>query len=67
MQWQWNIFGPNGLTNMTFEGAPAFGSMPHFLFGDPELLAAVEGVTPGNLDLHQTRLDVEPNTGILAQ
>lgn len=66
-QWQWNQFTYNGLTNMTFEGAPVFGSMPHFLYGDPLLLEAVEGVTPGVPDHHETQLDVEPHTGLLAQ
>lgn len=66
-QWQWNQYGLNGLANMTFEGAPVFGSMPHFLYGDPKLLEAVEGVTPGVPEMHQTQIDVEPNTGIMPQ
>lgn len=66
-QWQWNQYALNGLTNMTFEGAPVFGSMAHFLNGDPALLEAVEGVTPGVPEMHQTQLDVEPNTGVMPQ
>jgi hypothetical protein len=67
-QWQYNaLTTPNGLTNMTFEGAPVFGSMPHFLYADPSVLEAVIGVTPPVPDNHQTQLDVEPHTGLLAQ
>ena len=66
-QWQWNQYGYNGLANMTFETAPVYGSMPHFLYGDPQLLEQVEGVTPPVKDHHETQLDVEPNTGIMPQ
>jgi hypothetical protein len=66
-QWQWNQYGMNGLTNMTFLTVPAYGSMPHFLYGDVRLLEAVEGVTPGVPSQHETQLDVEPHTGIMPQ
>jgi hypothetical protein len=62
---QYYAFGPAGLENTSQAvGIPAFVSFPHFLHGDPSLVAAVEGLSP-NADTHDSYLDVEPQTGLL--
>lgn len=43
-------------------GAPVVLSFPHFYFGDPSYLKAVDGLKP-NSSLHSFHIDVEPNTG----
>ncbi|XP_054718226.1 scavenger receptor class B member 1-like isoform X2 [Uloborus diversus] len=43
-------------------GAPVVLSFPHFYFGDPSYLNAVEGLHP-NSSRHSFHIDVEPNTG----
>ncbi|XP_054712922.1 lysosome membrane protein 2-like [Uloborus diversus] len=45
-------------------GAPYVISFPHFLHGDPNLQAAVDGVN-ASLDKHKTYVDIEPNTGFV--
>ena len=64
--YQWGTYCPSGMENMTFEGVPAFASLPHFLDGDTSLVAAVEGLNP-DYYAHQTMLDIEPNTGLTAR
>ncbi len=38
-------------------------SAPHFLWGDPSLIEAVDGLEPV-IDRHDTILQVEPMTGV---
>lgn len=67
VQAQYYQFGPEGLENLTAAtGVPAFVSKPHFLGCDPSLVAAVKGVSP-RADIHDTYLDLEPQTGLLAR
>lgn len=59
-------FGPSGLLNVSLaSGVPSFASKPHFLGGDSSLVASVEGLTPMK-DAHETYIDIEPQTGLLA-
>jgi len=44
------------------QGAPVIMSTPHFLDGDPELAAAIDGINPVR-DLHETFLHLEPLSG----
>lgn len=61
---QFYNFGPSGMENTTAAfGIPVFVSFPHFLHGDPRLVAAVEGLQP-NEDVHDSVFDVEPQTGL---
>lgn len=62
---QFYAYGPSGLENTTAAtGIPVFVSFPHFLHGDPRLVAAVEGLSP-NAAEHESNLDMEPQTGLL--
>lgn len=62
-----NFFTPTGLENLTqATGGPSFASKPHFLDSDPVLPSAIKGMRP-NKDTHDTYLDVEPSTGLLAR
>lgn len=47
-------------------GAPLAMSAPHFLYGDPELVDAIDGVQPDQA-LHETVLNVDPLLGIVLQ
>lgn len=42
-----------------FSGAPVYISNPHFYLADPELLNAVEGLTP-NQSLHESYFKIQP-------
>jgi hypothetical protein len=65
--WQYNQYGPSGLQNLTTVATlPFFLSKPHFLDADPALVAAVVGLSP-NRAIHDTTLDIEPNTGALCR
>jgi hypothetical protein len=64
--WQWSNNAPSGMENMTFFGVPSFVSKPHFLDGDSSLVANVVGLDP-QAAIHQTQLDIEPNTGLTAR
>ncbi|XP_008313829.1 platelet glycoprotein 4 [Cynoglossus semilaevis] len=44
------------------EGKPIYISMPHFLYGSPDLHQSVLGLSPSE-EHHNTFLDVEPTTG----
>eukprot|EP00013_Stygamoeba_regulata_P026779 CAMPEP_0177651490 /NCGR_PEP_ID=MMETSP0447-20121125/12581_1 /TAXON_ID=0 /ORGANISM="Stygamoeba regulata, Strain BSH-02190019" /LENGTH=502 /DNA_ID=CAMNT_0019154585 /DNA_START=43 /DNA_END=1551 /DNA_ORIENTATION=- len=58
---------PTGVMNVSAanQGAPIFVSKPHFLDGDLDYyLNQVSGLSPPNRTLHDTTLDVEPQTGI---
>eukprot|EP01104_Vermistella_antarctica_P017998 TRINITY_DN6538_c0_g1_i1.p1 TRINITY_DN6538_c0_g1~~TRINITY_DN6538_c0_g1_i1.p1 ORF type:complete len:578 (+),score=110.87 TRINITY_DN6538_c0_g1_i1:159-1892(+) len=59
--------GPTGVQNLTAasQGAPIFISKPHFLDADPYYLSMLEGISPPNATIHDTFLDVEPNTGLV--
>ena len=64
---QYYNFGPSGMLNATMAaGIPTFITRPHFLGGDPVLIGAVEGLSPMK-EVHQTYLDIEPQTGLLAK
>lgn len=64
--WQYFNFGPSGMENLTLAaGLPSFASKPHFLDGAAELQTAVLGVN-ARREIHDTFLDIEPNTGMLA-
>ena len=57
----------NGLFNTQgCQGAPAFGSGPHFLYGDSLLVEAVEGLKP-EAGKHSTFLNIEPLSGVAFQ
>jgi lysosome membrane protein 2 len=58
-------FGLSGVLNLTTVfpmNAPVFASKPHFLDADPLFLANLTGLSP-NRTLHDSYLDIEPNTG----
>ena len=63
---QWYNFAPSGMENMSYMGVPSFVSKPHFLNGDSSLIAGVVGLDPKE-EVHQTRLDIEPHTGLTAR
>jgi len=64
---QYYNFAPSGMENLTAAtGVTAWASKPHFLDADSSLQAAVWGMSPKRL-VHDTYLDVEPNTGMLAR
>ena len=65
--WQYYNNAPSGMENLTnAAGLPSFASKPHFLDGDPSLQTAVIGMN-ARRELHDTYLDIEPNTGMLAR
>lgn len=65
--WQYYNFGPSGMQNLTQVATlPLFLSKPHFLDGDSSLLAGVKGLNPVR-SIHDTYLDIEPNTGALCR
>jgi hypothetical protein len=65
--WQYYNFGPSGMQNLTQVATlPLFLSKPHFLDGDSSLLAGVKGLHPVR-SIHDTYLDIEPNTGALCR
>jgi hypothetical protein len=64
---QYYNFGPSGLENITqAAGMNAWISMPHFYKASSILPASISGLNP-NADDHETYLDIEPNTGLLAR
>ncbi|KAI1280309.1 Protein croquemort [Halotydeus destructor] len=44
-------------------GAPAFISLPHFLYADHTYLQAIDGLNP-NAENHEFRMDLFPNLGV---
>lgn len=44
------------------DGQPIYISLPHFLFGSPELIKEVQGLSP-SAEHHEIFFDVEPTTG----
>ena len=48
------------------QGAPAYGSGPHFLSGAPFLSQAVDGLLP-DAEKHTTFLNIEPLSGVAFQ
>jgi hypothetical protein len=61
----YNYDAPSGMENMTAaSGVPSWASFPHFLYGDPSLVAAVTGLDPTENN-HASYLDIEPQTGLL--
>lgn len=64
--WYYN-FAPSGMENLTAVGGlPLFVSKPHFLDGDSSLAGSVIGMSPKR-EAHDTYLDIEPNTGLMAR
>lgn len=64
---QYFTLGPMGLLNLTQAlNLPCFASFPHFYMGDSRLVAAVGGMNPVQ-DIHQTVVDIEPQTGALVR
>ena len=68
---QWDMAGCrlclDGLFNVQgCQGAPVFGSGPHFLYGDHQLVQAIEGLQP-EADKHSTFLNIEPLSGVAFQ
>eukprot|EP00604_Paraphysomonas_vestita_P000985 CAMPEP_0174819136 /NCGR_PEP_ID=MMETSP1107-20130205/2183_1 /TAXON_ID=36770 /ORGANISM="Paraphysomonas vestita, Strain GFlagA" /LENGTH=502 /DNA_ID=CAMNT_0016032065 /DNA_START=665 /DNA_END=2173 /DNA_ORIENTATION=+ len=64
---QYYSFGPSGLENLTAAtGTTLFASKPHFLDADTILSASIVGLSPKR-DIHDTYLDIEPNTGALSR
>ncbi|XXQ39250.1 CD36 family [Plasmodiophora brassicae] len=59
------MYGPRGIFNGNPQetGAPVHLSMPHFLDGDASLSSGLAGLAPV-ADLHESRVDIEPNTGL---
>jgi len=65
--WQYYNYAPSGMENLTAAtGTTMFVSKPHFLDGDSSLAASVVGMTPKR-EVHDTFLDIEPNTGALTR
>ena len=48
------------------QGAPAFGSSPHFHMAHPNLSQAVDGLSPDH-EAHKTFLNIEPYSGVAFQ
>ena len=51
------------LNSQGCQGAPAFGSSPHFFNADPSLALAVDGLNPSH-ENHSTFLNIEPYSGV---
>ncbi|CAE7750897.1 unnamed protein product [Symbiodinium microadriaticum] len=65
--WQYYNFAPSGMQNVTQVATlPLFISKPHFLDGDPSLAGSVKGLSPTR-EIHDTYIDIEPNTGALCR
>jgi hypothetical protein len=65
--WQYYNNAPSGMQNLTIVATlPLFISKPHFLDADPSLVASVVGLSP-NRAIHDTYLDIEPNTGAMCR
>mmetsp|Transcript_9558 Transcript_9558/g.17942 ORF Transcript_9558/g.17942 Transcript_9558/m.17942 type:complete len:704 (-) Transcript_9558:163-2274(-) len=65
--WQYFNYAPTGMENLTLAGGlPLFASKPHFLDAASSLQTAVSG-TNARREIHDTFLDIEPNTGMLAR
>jgi hypothetical protein len=45
-------------------GVPLLLSNPHFLFADPKYPSAFDGISEANDDLHNTKVWLDPITGI---
>ena len=66
---RWGSWNPDGLFYLGYTQdpiVPVFGSKPHFLDGDPELLEKVNGLDPDH-SKHESYLNVEPLTGANVQ
>lgn len=66
---QYYQFAQMGLLNLTKAGGNVvslWASRPHFLGSDDRLIASVSGLSPKK-EIHDTFLDVEPNSGLLAR
>jgi hypothetical protein len=58
-----------GMLNLTKAAGSAvslWATMPHFFNGDRRLVESIAGIEPRK-SLHDTYLDIEPNTGLLAR
>jgi lysosome membrane protein 2 len=66
---RWGSWNPDGLFYLgptQDPVVPVFGSKPHFLDGDPDLLEKVDGLRPDR-ELHESYLDVQPSIGTNVQ
>lgn len=62
---QYYNFAPSGMLNITkATGVPLWASFPHFVDGSPELVAQIRGLQPIH-SVHDSYLDIEPQTGLL--
>ncbi|KAI6645842.1 CD36-like lysosomal integral membrane protein II [Oopsacas minuta] len=64
---RWYQFCPQGLfyigNSSIMPDVPAYGSKPHFLDADPNLLSNVSGLFPDR-EIHDLFVDIEPTTGV---
>lgn len=59
--------GISGVENLTQAmNLPVYVSFPHFLYGDPRLVEAVTGLHPVEA-YHNSEIDLEPQTGMVAR
>lgn len=64
---QYYQFGPAGVENVSaVAGLPSFVSLPHFLHGQSTLIAGCKGISPKE-EVHDTYVDIEPQTGLLVR
>jgi hypothetical protein len=65
--WQYYNYAPSGMQNLTTVATlPLFISKPHFLDADPVLAGSLKGLSPTK-EIHDTYIDIEPNTGALCR
>ncbi|KAL4234338.1 Scavenger receptor class B [Mactra antiquata] len=60
------LFNGTNCQSVDFFNLPIAFSMPHFLYGDPKYINAVNGIHPIE-DQHKTTIDLEPYTGLVLQ
>ena len=64
---RWYQFCPQGMfyvgNSSIMSDVPAYGSKPHFLDADPDLLSNVSGLSPDR-SRHELFIDIEPTTGV---
>lgn len=64
---QYYANGISGVENLTQAlNLPVYASFPHFLYGDSRLAEAVVGMHPKE-EWHNSQVDLEPQTGLIAR
>lgn len=60
-----DVCPPSGIFNISVcsQGVPMSLSLPHFLYGDEELINSIDGINP-NETLHQNSMDIDPIMGV---